>query len=268
MRRPWLLALVLASAAAPARADEPAPWLGIGLDNRMGPEVAVTEVYPGTAAARAGLQPGDLVVAIDGSPLMGSSDLVTRVRSRAVGDRLRLTVVRDGDLDVRVTTVRLGARPSTSELLEARLVGTAVPALDLLEPRGPLGLGPRTQVLVAFHARCDTCGPVADALAAAVVDDGLALPVRALVVGDPDAVGQYLRRVPLMTPVTRVPDEGDATAGRWLLSGVASADEGVVLVVDGKGVVQFAASTALGPDVTAAALAAAARADHGRGRRR
>lgn len=267
--RSWPLALVLAAAASPAQADEPVAWIGIGFDAASGPEVVINEVYPGTGAARAGLLPGDLIVAIDGSPLVGPRDLSARVRLHGVGDRLRLAVVRDGEADTRVTTVRLGLRPTTSELVEARLVGTTLPGGAMVDPRGapvPLAAGP--QVLVVFDAHCERCGPVADTLATAIADDGMNVPVRAVMAGTADAVAQYLRRVPVMVPIARIPDDDGAAVGRWLLSGALVSDEGVVLVVDGKHQVQFAASTADGPAITAAALAAAARCDHGRGRRR
>jgi putative serine protease PepD len=42
------------------------------------------------------LQQGDLVVAVDGSPIEGSTDLVAAVRSSHPGDEVTLTIVRDG----------------------------------------------------------------------------------------------------------------------------------------------------------------------------
>jgi serine protease Do len=45
-------------------------------------------------AARAGLEPGDVVIAIDGKPIATAEDLVTTLKLHTVGDRLRLRVKR------------------------------------------------------------------------------------------------------------------------------------------------------------------------------
>jgi S1-C subfamily serine protease len=96
------------------------PLLGIaGID--VTPDVAeqfgleasrgaiVDSVQEGTGAAEAGLQPQDIIVAIDGEPLATMSELVAEVRRRAPGDVITLTIVRDGEeLEVEVT---LGERP-------------------------------------------------------------------------------------------------------------------------------------------------------------
>ena len=69
----------------------------------------VDSVSPGSGAAAAGLRPGDIIVAVDGSPLATMSELVAEVRRRRPGDEVRLTVFRDGTtFEVAVT---LGERP-------------------------------------------------------------------------------------------------------------------------------------------------------------
>jgi S1-C subfamily serine protease len=96
------------------------PLLGIaGID--VTPEVAeefgleasrgavVDSVQEGSGADDAGMRSGDIIVGIDGEPLVTMSELVAEVRRRAPGDVLTLTIVRDGEeLDVEVT---LGERP-------------------------------------------------------------------------------------------------------------------------------------------------------------
>ncbi len=57
----------------------------------------IVEVVPGSAADRAGLERGDIVTAIDGEPVSGMVELAGRIRSLAPGDRVALTVVRDGE---------------------------------------------------------------------------------------------------------------------------------------------------------------------------
>jgi S1-C subfamily serine protease len=66
-----------------------------GLDAPRG--AIVEAVQDGTGAADAGMQSGDIIIAVDGEPLTTMSQLVAEVRSRAPGDEVALTVVRDGD---------------------------------------------------------------------------------------------------------------------------------------------------------------------------
>jgi len=64
----------------------------------------VQEVTSGSPAAEAGVQTGDVIVAIDGDPVVGAESLTASVRERAAGSTANLTVVRDGKaLDVTVT---------------------------------------------------------------------------------------------------------------------------------------------------------------------
>jgi putative serine protease PepD len=93
------------------------PIIGASLDGRYdgdGARIATTPaangtppIVPGGPAEEAGLQPGDLIVAIDGEPVTDSSELIVAIRSRQPGDDVRLTVRRDGD--EREYTVTLGA---------------------------------------------------------------------------------------------------------------------------------------------------------------
>jgi len=73
----------------------------------------VAAVTEGSAAAQAGLEAGDAVVAVDGEVVTGAESLTAQVRSRAPGDEVTLTVVRDGDSrDVQVT---LAANPDDAQ---------------------------------------------------------------------------------------------------------------------------------------------------------
>jgi S1-C subfamily serine protease len=96
------------------------PLLGIsGID--VSPEVAeqfgleasrgavVEGVQEGTGAADSGIRSGDIITEVDGEPLATMAQLVAEVRSRAPGDVVELTIVRDGDeLELSVT---LSERP-------------------------------------------------------------------------------------------------------------------------------------------------------------
>jgi len=93
------------------------PIIGASLDGGYdgdGARIATTSAADGTPpivpdgpAEQAGLQPGDVIVAIDGTAVGDSSELIVAIRSRQPGDTVRLTVSRDGS--EREVTVTLGA---------------------------------------------------------------------------------------------------------------------------------------------------------------
>jgi S1-C subfamily serine protease len=66
----------------------------------------VVRLMPNGPAAQAGLRPGDLITAAGGKPVEGADQLQRIVESGQVGDRLNLTVVREGQ--TRQVVVRLG----------------------------------------------------------------------------------------------------------------------------------------------------------------
>jgi S1-C subfamily serine protease len=68
----------------------------------------VLEISPGTAAEAAGLQFGDVVVAVDGVPVDEPSDLSGAIGGHRPGDQVTLQIERDGRK--RDVTVQLGAR--------------------------------------------------------------------------------------------------------------------------------------------------------------
>jgi serine protease Do len=64
----------------------------------------VSSVQPGSAAARAGLQVGDVVVQYNDQPIVASGDLPALVAKASPGDKARLQILRKGDKrDVTVT---------------------------------------------------------------------------------------------------------------------------------------------------------------------
>jgi serine protease Do len=74
--------------------------------------VVVIELLRNSPADRAGLEPGDVVVAIDGRPVEDAAQLRNELASAAVGSRVRLTVLREGrkvELTLAVEEARTGA---------------------------------------------------------------------------------------------------------------------------------------------------------------
>ncbi len=69
-----------------------------------GGSAQVGEVSAGTAAARAGLRPNDIIVAIDGRELRDHREVTQRILGRQPGESVRLTIVRGSQRqDVAVT---------------------------------------------------------------------------------------------------------------------------------------------------------------------
>jgi len=66
----------------------------LGLQQSSG--ALVQEVGGGTPAAQAGIQPGDVIVAIDGKPVHSPEDLIAVLRGHNPGDTVQVTLVRNG----------------------------------------------------------------------------------------------------------------------------------------------------------------------------
>jgi serine protease Do len=70
----------------------------LGLKGKTG--VRLTRVFPGTAAEAAGLEVGDIIVALDGEPIPASQPehqdvFATMVRQRKIGQKVELSVIRE-----------------------------------------------------------------------------------------------------------------------------------------------------------------------------
>jgi len=103
-----------ASAPRAARAGPAGPasgaFLGIAADVRAGWDgVRLGSVVPGSAAERAGLRAGDVLVRLADTALHGFADLREQLGRRRPGDTLQLVYLREG-LD-HATSVTLGASP-------------------------------------------------------------------------------------------------------------------------------------------------------------
>ena len=66
----------------------------------------VSEVLPDSAAERAGIEPGDVIVKVDDKEIEGSGDLVNTVGLRSVGEEVTLQIVgKDGELKLVQATL-------------------------------------------------------------------------------------------------------------------------------------------------------------------
>jgi Do/DeqQ family serine protease len=98
------------------------PWFGARLQS-VTPEMArslglatpsgalVADVWPGGPADRAGVKQGDVIVSVEGQPVVDAATLNYAVGTRRPGDSVSVGVRRDGK--VQTTTVRAEAPPAT-----------------------------------------------------------------------------------------------------------------------------------------------------------
>ncbi|HZI79655.1 MAG TPA: trypsin-like peptidase domain-containing protein [Vicinamibacterales bacterium] len=92
-----------------------------GLKNREG--ALVYAVSPGGAAARAGLEPGDVIVAYGGKAVKNSNDLVSMVTATRPGTSVPVRVVRDGreqSINVTVDELDLEAEQGANQQSRGR----------------------------------------------------------------------------------------------------------------------------------------------------
>ncbi|MGC9398033.1 MAG: S1C family serine protease [Anaerolineae bacterium] len=84
------------------------PWLGVYF--QMTDEGAeIMDVIQGSPADDAGVEVGDVITAVDGETVTESQPLDVLIGRYAPGDRVRLTILREGE--EKTVRVRLGTRP-------------------------------------------------------------------------------------------------------------------------------------------------------------
>ena len=86
----------------------------LGIRPGMGDDIAsgvlVDQVYEGTSAGEAGMKGGDVIIGWDDEVLEGVRDLFERLQEHEPGDRVQLTVLRDGEHVVLTVTFQ-ASRP-------------------------------------------------------------------------------------------------------------------------------------------------------------
>ena len=106
------------------------PWVGIGLQDlsedlvksfnlkeREG--VLINQVFEGSPAEKAGLKPGDIVTDVDGTKVKSSQELVKEVLKKAVGQEIRLGIIREGNrLEISLTTAQMPDEPRRQKASE------------------------------------------------------------------------------------------------------------------------------------------------------
>jgi pimeloyl-ACP methyl ester carboxylesterase len=149
MRRLVFALLILTSAGASADTLPRRAALGAGVEDKDG-GVRVNFVRPDSAAARAGLSVGDVVLAIGGETVATSAGFVARVKTEPAGKPIAVAIRRGGaELSVPVT---LGPAPEehdahvTTLYESVRIDGTLRRTL-LTVPNGVRGRRPAVLIL-------------------------------------------------------------------------------------------------------------------------
>ncbi len=109
-------------------------YVGVSLDPTVTGGAAVAKnsstagaapIVPGSPAAKAGLQAGDLITAVNGTPVASVNQFVATIANYAPGDTVTLTVNRGGqNKSIKLT---LGAQPSSAATQSQRGGGLGTP---------------------------------------------------------------------------------------------------------------------------------------------
>ena len=97
-------------------------WLGVTIQDLKGElaeyygvkgksGVLVADVVPGDPADKAGIQPKDIIIEVNGQTLNTSRDLTNLAANLAVGDKAQVTILRNGKS--KTLEVQIGKRPLT-----------------------------------------------------------------------------------------------------------------------------------------------------------
>lgn len=108
-------------------AEDPSPFMGVvtaevpemladhlGLSERSG--IIIRTVCPDSPAEKAGLSVNDVVTKLNGDPVANTDDFSSTVRSRKVGDRLRIDLIHKGKPAKVEVTLRARPADATAQL--------------------------------------------------------------------------------------------------------------------------------------------------------
>jgi S1-C subfamily serine protease len=73
----------------------------------------VSDVSPGSAAAKAGIQPGDVITKVDSTGITSPDDLASAVSAHRPGDKVTVTLQRNGK--TTTVTATLGSKPNNGD---------------------------------------------------------------------------------------------------------------------------------------------------------
>jgi hypothetical protein len=85
-------------------------WLGIDVATTQQGGVMVVDVFPGSPAQAAGMEPGDVITRLNGKPVFSPSDVTSAIASAHPGQRIQLQY--QGSGVSYSSSVPLGTRPA------------------------------------------------------------------------------------------------------------------------------------------------------------
>ena len=146
------------------RAQTVTPVLARGLGLPIDYGVVLADVTPGSSAARAGLQPGDLVLGLDGKPMENGRQLHVGLYRRFVGDVVSFEILRDGQRMTLPVTMRERRDPFSN------LPQPIDPRSNLVPRLGMLGMTMDPRVAEALPSLRASAGVVVISTIAGALD--------------------------------------------------------------------------------------------------
>ena len=136
--------LAPASAATATAAQAGNGWLGFSVDDSVVTgRLVVVEVAPGGPAARAGIQPRDVLLSLNGTQLHTSDELAATLAAIGPGQRVTMSVGRDNRLEEIVAEATTRPAPAVSPPWQASATAEpAVPPLAAAPTMVPPSVGP------------------------------------------------------------------------------------------------------------------------------
>ncbi len=111
--------------------------------------VVLQSVEPGGPAAQAGIQPGDVVIGVNGKPVKSGPDMVNPIAETPIGGKVRVTYLRDRQQREAVVTV-----DDRNKIFPDRFAGGLPrPPQSRPESFGPVEVGLKVEELSATQAR-------------------------------------------------------------------------------------------------------------------
>jgi S1-C subfamily serine protease len=85
--------------------------------------VLIAQVQPDSSAEKAGIKPGDVVISVAGKPVKSSAELRNEIGQRRIGDKVAVTILRDGKTRSLTTQVGEPTAGSTAADIHPLLAG-------------------------------------------------------------------------------------------------------------------------------------------------